>query len=79
MRYFQCFDCRHYWKIVFWVDGKGTKLACPNCKSLNVHQIEKIRGWDREGKYTAVVNNKEQSSIYPGSETAKRSLRGKES
>ena len=79
MKYFQCFDCRYYWKIVFWVDGKETKKACPKCKSLNVHQIEKVRGWDREGKYTSVVNNEEQTSICPGYETVKRLLREKES
>jgi hypothetical protein len=69
MRYFQCSDCRHFWKIVFWEDGKGAKMACPGCKSLNVHQIEKIRGWDREGKYTSLVNDEAQVSKNTGVES----------
>ena len=61
MRYFKCFDCEHNWKIVFWEDGKDTKMACPECKSLNVHQIEKVRGWDREGKYTSLANDEDHT------------------
>jgi hypothetical protein len=65
MRYFQCFDCQHIWKIIFWEDSKGTKMACPECRSLNVHQIEKVRGWDREGKYTTMVEEDDLTSIKP--------------
>jgi predicted RNA-binding Zn-ribbon protein involved in translation (DUF1610 family) len=61
MRYFQCFDCWHFWKIIFWENGKGTKFACPECKSLNVHRIEKVRGWDREGKYTCLAKDEDLS------------------
>ena len=79
MRYFQCFDCRHVWKIVFWEDGKGTKMACPECKSLDVHQIEKVRGWDREGKYTTLVKEDDQTSMSPRYESVRRVLSKKES
>lgn len=44
-------------------------MACPGCKSLNVHQIEKIRGWDREGKYTSLVNDEAQVSKNTGVES----------
>jgi hypothetical protein len=63
MRYFKCFDCEHNWKIVFWEDGKDTKMACPECKSLNVHQIEKVRGWDRAGKYTSLANDEDHTPM----------------
>ena len=79
MRYFQCFDCRHIWKIVFWEDGKGTKMACPECKSLDVHQIEKVRGWDREGKYTTLVKEDDQTSMSPRYESVRRVSSKKES
>jgi len=48
MIYLRCNDCGHSWNIVFWEEREGTKIACPQCKSLNVKRIEKIRGWDRE-------------------------------
>jgi|GEM_PF-2852549 hypothetical protein len=79
MRYFQCFDCRHVWKIVFWEDGKGTKMACPECKSLDVHQIEKVRGWDREGKYTTLVKEDDQTLMSPLYESVRRVSSKKES
>jgi len=65
MKYFKCFDCENFWNIIFWEDGKGTKLACPECKSLNVHEIEKVRGWDREGKYTKLVKEDDQAPMSP--------------
>ena len=65
IRYFQCFDCKHFWKIIFSENSKGTKLACPECKSLNVHRIEKVRGWDREGKYTSRKKDDDQTLINP--------------
>lgn len=77
MRYFKCFDCEHFWKIIFWEDGKGTKMACPECKSLNVHRIEKIRGWDQAGKYENLVTDKDQISTSPGYETVKTVLSAK--
>lgn len=61
MRYFKCFDCEHLWEIIFWEDGKGTRMACPECRSLNVHQIEKVHGWDREGMYTSLVKDENLS------------------
>ena len=79
MRYFQCFDCRHIWKIVFWENGKGTKMACPECKSLDVHQIEEVRGWDREGKYTTLVKEDDQTSMSPRYESVRRVSSKKES
>lgn len=48
MIYFQCFDCGHCWNTIFWEEREGVKIACPQCKSLNVQRIEKIRGWDQE-------------------------------
>jgi DNA-directed RNA polymerase subunit RPC12/RpoP len=48
MIYLRCIDCGHRWNIVFWEEKKGTKIACPQCKSLNVQRIEKIRGWNQE-------------------------------
>ena len=74
MRYFKCFDCEHFWKIIFWEDGKGTKLACPECKSLNVHRIEKVRGWDREGKYTSLANDEDHTPTSPESKPDRRVL-----
>ena len=68
MGYFKCFECGHMWKIMFWEDGKGTKMACPECKSLNVHRIEKIRGWDREGKYATLANDEDHTTNSPGYE-----------
>lgn len=53
---------------MFWKDGKGTKMACPECKSLNVHRIEKIRGWDREGKYATLANDEDHTTNSPGHE-----------
>ena len=79
MRYFQCFDCQHIWKIIFWEDSKGTKMACPECKSLDVHQIEKVRGWDREGKYTTLVKEDDQKSMSPRYESVRRVSSKKES
>jgi hypothetical protein len=66
MRYFKCFDCEHFWNIIFWEDGKDTKLACPECKSLNVHRIEKIHGWDREGKYISLVKDEDHEPTSRG-------------
>jgi len=63
MRYFKCFDCEYFWVIVFWENGKGTKLACPECKSLNVHQIEEVCGWDREGKYISLVKEEDHTPM----------------
>ena len=74
MRYFKCFDCEYFWVIVFWENGKGTKLACPECKSPNVHRIEKIRGWDRAGKYTLLANDEDLSPTSPESEPDRRML-----
>jgi len=79
MRYFQCFDCQHIWKITFWEDGKDTKMACPDCKSLDVHQIEKVRGWDREGKYTILVEGNDQALNHPCYENVRRESPNKES
>jgi DNA-directed RNA polymerase subunit RPC12/RpoP len=67
MRYFKCFDCEHFWKIIFWENGKGTKIACPECKSLNVRRIEKLRAWDREGKYATLVNDEDHTPTSPES------------
>ena len=79
MRYFKCFDCEYFWKIIFWEDVKGTKMACPECKSLNVHQIEKVRGWDREGKYTSLANDEDHTTTSPAREPVRRVLMKKES
>jgi hypothetical protein len=79
MRYFQCFDCRHFWKTIFWENGKGTKLACPECKSLNVHRIEKVRGWDREGKYTSLVKEEDHTPMSPEPKPVRKVLLKEES
>ena len=69
MRYFKCFDCGHLWEIIFWEESEGTRMACPECKSLNVHQIEKVLGWDREGKYTSLVKDEDHSAANSERET----------
>ena len=74
MKYFKCFDCENFWEIIFWEDGQGTRMACPECKSLNVHQIEKVRGWDREGKYTSLANDEDLSPTISESEPDRRVL-----
>lgn len=61
MTYFKCFDCGHIWNIIFYEASEGGKLACPHCKSLHVHRIKKIHGWDREGKYVISENGFEKS------------------
>jgi hypothetical protein len=60
--------------IMFWEDGKGTKMACPQCKSLNVNQIEKVRGWERERIYKTLVKDKDQTSTSPGDKSVKSGL-----
>ncbi len=67
MKYFQCIDCKYFWKIIFSDNGKNTKLACPECKSLNICQIEKIRGWDREGRYTSIMKDHDRAALSPES------------
>ena len=59
--------------------GKGIKMACPECKSLDVHQIEKVRGWDREGKYMTLVKEDDQTSMSPRYESVRRVSSKKES
>jgi DNA-directed RNA polymerase subunit RPC12/RpoP len=58
---FKCLDCGHVWKFIFWEETEGTKVACPECKGLNVYQIKKLHGWDREGRYAVRVNEKLQN------------------
>ncbi|MGD9091969.1 MAG: hypothetical protein PVF74_03920 [Anaerolineales bacterium] len=50
MRKFKCFDCGHTWQIIFGGGEPGFKQACPKCKSLNIHRINKMRGGGRSGK-----------------------------
>ena len=58
---------------MFWEGGRCAKMACPECKGLNVHQIQKIHGWDREGKYSMIVIDDDQTSTGPEDEdTIKR-------
>ena len=54
-------------------------MACPECKSLDVHQIEKVRGWDREGKYTTLVKEDDQTLMSPLYESVRRVSSKKES
>jgi len=66
MTHFKCFDCGHVWNIIFYEASEGGKLACPQCKSLQVHRIRKIHGWDREGKYVISENRLEKSLVDQG-------------
>ena len=59
---------------MFWEDGRVGKLACPECKGVNVHQIQKVRGWDREGKYSVLVIDDDQISTNPEDEDPKKEL-----
>lgn len=79
MRYFKCFNCSHIWTLVFWDDGKDSKMACPHCKSLKVHRINKVRGWDRVGKYSTIAEDDGQLSAEPIDESEGEVLLIKES
>lgn len=59
---------------MFWEDGRSAKMACPECKRLNVHQIQKVRGWDREGKYSMLVIDDDQISTNPKEKHTKKEL-----
>ena len=51
MRKYKCFDCDHTWEVIFGEEEPGVKQACPKCKSLNVHRMDKkddLRGKTRE-------------------------------
>lgn len=45
MKNYLCRDCGYTWQITFGNDAKGLKQVCPNCKSLNEHRTENVRGW----------------------------------
>ena len=54
-------------------------MACPECKSQNVHRIEKVRGWDREGKYISLANDEDLSPTISEGEADRRVLMKEES
>jgi hypothetical protein len=72
VKYFKCVECEHYWAITFCEDSEEINIACPACKSLKVHQIEKVRGWDREGKYTSPVKEDDRASASPESSSVRK-------
>ena len=41
MRRFQCFECRHVWKLPH---GTGRPQECPRCASNNIHRAAENRG-----------------------------------
>jgi hypothetical protein len=59
---------------MFWKGGSGAKMACPECKGVNVHQIQKVPGWDRDGKYSIIVIDDDQISTGSEDEDTKREL-----
>ncbi len=39
-RKFKCEDCKYTWEIPFGTGRRGVEMACPKCKSGNVHRID---------------------------------------
>lgn len=45
-REFLCSDCQHKWQVPY---GTGRPVACPQCRSHNIHRAPEDRGWARRG------------------------------
>jgi predicted RNA-binding Zn-ribbon protein involved in translation (DUF1610 family) len=54
---YHCLDCGYSWQVIFGRVDPGVKQACPKCKSLNIHRIDKIRGGARSVKMTSLKSD----------------------